>query len=108
MSKIVRSDDEAYFQRGSIASNAYNKSSAGTLSSNRFTFTENPDEEETAVDCINKSSHLFAGFKTKPPTLEEALKSMEYGDENAKKLSDEFFGKAKEKLEGLDAPGLTF
>ena len=50
-----------------------------SFSSDRFMCNESPDEEET-VDCINKSGHLFAEFKKKPPTLEEALRSMEYGD----------------------------
>ena len=52
-------------------------------------FNESPDEEET-VDCINKTGHLFADFKKKLSTLEEALKPMESGDEKSKELSYEF------------------
>ena len=46
-----------------------------SFSSDRFVFNETPDEEEV-VECINKSGHLFAEFRKKPPTLEEALWSM--------------------------------
>ena len=78
-----------------------------SFSSDRFMFNESPDEEET-VDCINKSRHLFADFKKKKsPTLEEALKSMEYGDEKAKKLSAMFLKRADEKLKEFETPGLT-
>ena len=85
------------------------KSNAGpsfSFSSGRFMFNESPEEEET-VDCINKSGHLFADFKKKPPTLEDALKSLGYGDEKSKQLSDEFMEKAKAKLEEFEAPELT-
>ena len=68
-----------------------------SFSSDRFVFNEVPDEEET-VDCINKSGHLFAEFKKKPSTLEEALKSMEYDNEKAKKLSGMFLERGDEKL----------
>ena len=77
-----------------------------SFSSDRFMFNESPDEEET-VDCINKSGHLFTEFKKKHPTLEDALKSMEYGDEKAKKLSAMFMKRADGKLKEFEAPGLT-
>ena len=78
-----------------------------SFSSDRFMFNETPDEEET-VDCINKSGHLFSEFKKKkPPTLEEALKSMEYGDEKAKELAGKFLERAEGKLEEFEAPELT-
>ena len=78
-----------------------------SFSSDRFMFNESLEEEEI-VECINKSGHLFTEFKKKPPTLEEALMSMEYGDERSKELSYEFLGKAKGKLKDeFDAPGLT-
>ena len=78
-----------------------------SFSSDRFMFSESPDEEET-VDCINKSGHLFAEFKKKkPPTLEEALRSMEYGDVKAKELSEKFLERANGKLEEFEAPELT-
>ena len=104
--EVIRKDEGKVniTRNGGIA-----KSNTGlslSFSSDRFMFTETPDEEEI-VDCINKSGHLFADFKRKPPTLEEALKSMEYGDEKSKELSYEFLGKAKGKLDEFEAPGLT-
>ena len=77
-----------------------------SFSSDRFMFNESPDEEEI-VECINNARQLFADFKKKPPTLEETLRSMEYGDEKAKELSELFLKKAKEKLEEFEAPELT-
>ena len=76
-----------------------------SFSSERFMFNDAPDEEKT-VDCIDDARHLFVEFKKKPPTLEEALRSMEYGDENSNELSDKIIKRSKEMLEGVDAPGL--
>ena len=77
-----------------------------SLSSEHFTFNESPDEEET-VECINNTRNLFADFKKKPPTLEEALRSMEYEDVKAKELSKLFLDRANGKLEEFEAPGIT-
>ena len=78
-----------------------------SLSSDRFVFNESPDEEDSAVDCINNSEHMFTEFKKKPPTLEEALRSMEYGDERVKEFSKDFMKRGEDKLDEFDAPGLT-
>ena len=77
-----------------------------SFSSDRFVFNETPDEEEV-VECINKSGHLFAEFKKKPPTLEEALRSMGYEEEKPKELTGLFMKRANGKLEEFDAPGLA-
>ena len=69
-----------------------------SFSSERFTF--NDTTEGDTVDCINKSRHLFTDFKTKPPTLEEALRSMEYGDEKSSELCKKFMESGKDKLKG--------
>ena len=45
--------------------------------------------------------------KKKSPTLEEALRTMEYGDEQPKELTAMFLEKAEDKLGGFEAPGLT-
>ena len=79
-----------------------------SFSSERFAFSDTPEEEDTAVECINTSRHLFTDFRKKsPPSLEEALEAMGYGEEKAKKLTEMFLEKAREKLEEFDAPGLT-
>ena len=76
-----------------------------TLSSNRFNFSDTLEEEE-GVNCIDNSKHMFAGFKENPPTLEDALKYMEYGDEKSRELSSLLLSEGKRKLEEIDAPGL--
>ena len=74
-----------------------------SLSSERFNFVNT--EESGVVDSIDQANQLFTGFTKKPPTLEEALRSMEY--EKAKELTELFTKKASDKLAELDAPGLT-
>ena len=67
-----------------------------SFSSERFAFSDTPEEEDTAVECINNSRHMFAEFRKKPPSLEEALEAMGYGEEKAKKLMEMFLEKARE------------
>ena len=76
-----------------------------SLSSEHFSFVVPESENEEAVHSIDQLSQLFTGLAKKPPTLEEALKSMEY--EKAKELAELFTKKATEKLKELDAPELT-
>ena len=78
-----------------------------SFSSERFVFNETPDDDDDAsVDCINKSGHLFAEFIKKPPTLEEALKSMGYGEKSSE-LCGKFMERGKDKLERLETSGVT-
>ena len=78
-----------------------------SLSSERFTFNEEPEEEEdTAVESIRNSRDLFVEFRKKPPTFKEALVAMECGEEKAKELSEMFLERARRKLEEFDAPGI--
>ena len=82
-----------------------------TLSSERFAFSEAPDDDEeddaAAVDCINKSGHLFAELKKSPPSLREALEWMGYGSVKAGALASAFLSRAEEKLKEFEAPELT-
>ena len=76
-----------------------------SLSSEHFSFVVSENESEETVCSIDQTGQLFTGLVRKPPTLEEALKSMGY--EKAKKLAELFIKKATEKLMELEAPGLT-
>ena len=78
-----------------------------SFSPDRFAFSEEPEEEEDTAVCIDNSSHLFADFRKKSPTLEEALVAMGYGEEKPKELTEMFMERAKGKLEEFNAPGLT-
>ena len=76
-----------------------------SLSSEHFSFVVPENENEETVSSIDQASQLFTGVAKKPPTLEEALRSMKY--EKAKELVELFTKRATEKLIELDAPGLT-
>ena len=89
-------------ENGGVTSEPFSLS----FSSDRFAFSESPEEEDAAVECINNSKHLFTEFK-RPPSLEEALEAMGYSEEKAKGLSEMFLERARGKLEEFDAPGLT-
>lgn len=58
-------------------------------------YNESPDEEET-VYCNNKPANLFSEPKKVLPIFEDALKSMEYGEEKSKKPSELFLKRAME------------
>ena len=106
----------------STVNGATSESFSFSFSSSCFAFSETPGEEDAAVECIDRSGHLFSEFKKKPPTLEEALEAMGYVKKEDKKedkkptekdeklsrtLSKMFLERAMGKLEELDAPGLT-
>ena len=78
-----------------------------SFSSDRFAFSETPEEENAVVECIEKLSDVPPEFKKKPPSLEDALESMEYGEGKSRELSEMFLERARRKLEEFDAPGLT-
>ena len=55
------------------------------------------------MESTNNSRGLFVEFRKKPPTLEEALEAMEYGEDKARELTEMFLERARRKLEEFDA-----
>lgn len=74
-----------------------------SFSSNRFVFSGFEDNDN--VGSIDNVNQLFIVLKKKPPSLEKALECMGY--KNSKELYEKFLTNGKEKLEEIDAPGLT-
>ena len=89
---------------GEAGARSLNEAFQLSFSSDRFTLSDT--FEDDTVDCINNSGHLFSEFKKRPPTLKEALESMEYG-ERSEALYKVLMEGGQEKFERLEASGLT-
>ena len=90
---------------GGVPTNVFTSSPSSEQFGFNFRLTTEDDEIETTVSGIDQMSHLYVSLAKKPPTLEEALKSMRY--EKAEELTELFTKNATGKLKELDAPGLT-
>lgn len=72
------------------------------LSTERFRSEYTEDETVSSIDSIK---HMIRNFGKSPPTLEEALRIMEY--ENSVDLARMFIERGNEKLRNFKASGLT-